>query len=157
MPVPPPTREHSTSSVSSLLPPTSSSGPAGATPVRGGGACCLGNVLTVAQIEVAILLSLPLCFTRHCLWNKNVHVFSFLCPEIDSTFHRLSSLLTVHTSRFNVLVSPLRATILEVSHPRTFFCMLHNTFTQKVMLASSVGSLLYATISCTCPLPSIEN
>ena len=36
-------------------------------------------------------------------------------PEVDSSFHRLSSLLTVHTTKFSVLVSPLRATVLEVS------------------------------------------
>ncbi len=37
----------------------------------------------------------------------------FLPPEIDSAFQRLSSLLTVHTAKFSVLVTPLRASILQ--------------------------------------------
>ena len=34
--------------------------------------------------------------------------------EVESAFQRLSSLLTVHTVKFNVLVTPLRGVILEV-------------------------------------------
>ena len=34
--------------------------------------------------------------------------------EVESAFQRLSSLLTVHTAKFSVLVTPLRATVLEV-------------------------------------------
>ena len=34
--------------------------------------------------------------------------------EVDSFLYRLSVLLTVHTSKFNVLISPLSATVLEV-------------------------------------------
>ncbi len=34
--------------------------------------------------------------------------------ELEASFQRLSSLLTVHTNKLNVLVSPLRAAILQV-------------------------------------------
>ena len=45
-----------------------------------------------------------------------LHLPSFLpsLPEVESVFQRLSTLLTVHTSKFSVLVAPLRATVLEV-------------------------------------------
>ena len=38
----------------------------------------------------------------------------FLLSELEASFQRLSSLLTVHTTKLNVLVSPLRAAILQV-------------------------------------------
>ncbi|CAI8048545.1 Phosphatidylinositol 4-kinase alpha [Geodia barretti] len=67
--------------------------------------------------------------------------------EIDSTFHRLSSLLTVHTSRFNVLVSPLRATILEgisslAVRSQTLIPAALNTY--KDLLYSSLLARMYS-------------
>ena len=49
------------------------------------------------------------------------HVYSYysMClpvfiVEVEAAFHRLSNMLTVHTAKFSVLVTPLRATVLEV-------------------------------------------
>lgn len=69
-----------------------------------------------------------------------VQVSSLSFSEVDSSFHRLSSLLTVHTARYNVLVSPLRAAILEVQ------CRDQNIGTRNDAI---FGAVNYPTRVCT--------
>ena len=67
-----------------------------------------------------------ICVTICTIYKKKGLRSNFICLslslslslhpalEIESALQRLSTLLTVHTPKFNILVTPLRAAILEV-------------------------------------------
>ena len=46
--------------------------------------------------------------------TSNTDIIISSCAELDNSFQRLSSLLTVHAPKLSVLVTPLRAAILQV-------------------------------------------
>ena len=86
--------------------------------------CSLLGVSCTVQAPGSLRVGEPVARPRcACLFDmnttevyvaaKNVLLLLSHLLEVESAFQRLSFLLTVHTAKFSVLVTPLRATILE--------------------------------------------
>ena len=76
------------------------------------------TMVIIIVISLSLSLSLSSFLTQI---PPPPHNYLCLLTEIESALERLSTLLTVHTPKFNVLVTPLRAAILEVLVLYTLF------------------------------------